>query len=142
MEIEGFNFLDDLYYDDNHFWAKKENGNFIIGATDFFQNLAGDVVFIELPMVGTKVEQGKSFSSLESGKWVGKVYAPLSGEIVEVNEELEDEPELINDSCYDEGWIVKIKPSNAEAELGNLMKAGPEFEKFIKKEYLEHGQEN
>ncbi len=142
MEIEGYNFLEGLYYDKNHFWAKEEGGNVVVGATDFFQKLAGDIVFIELPMEGAKVEQGKSFSSLESGKWVGKVFAPVSGEIVEINGDLEDEPELINESCYDEGWIVKIKPSDLDSELGNLMEAGPELEEFIKKEEAEHGQKD
>jgi len=142
MEIEGYNFPDDVYYEKNHFWAKVDDEeNVVVGATDFFQKLAGDIVFIELPMTGTKVEQGKPFSSLESGKWVGKVYAPVSGEVVEVNEDLEDEPELINESPYDEGWIVKIKPQNLEAELANLMKAGPDFEQFIKEEAEKHGKE-
>ncbi|MDZ7837668.1 MAG: glycine cleavage system protein GcvH [Actinomycetota bacterium] len=142
MEIEGYNFLEDLYYEKNHFWAKPDDeGQVLMGATDFFQKLAGDIVFIELPMAGTKSGAGQVFSSLESGKWVGKLYAPVSGEIVEVNEELEDEPELINESPYDEGWIVKIKPDNLEAELSNLMKAGPDFEQFIKEEAEKHTQE-
>ena len=93
-------------------------------------------------MVGTKVEQNKSFSSLESGKWVGKVFAPISGEIIEVNEELEDSPELINESPYDEGWIGKIKPSDLDSELGNLMKTGQEFEKFIDEESKKHSKED
>ncbi len=141
MEIAGYEFLDDLYYEKNHFWAKADDdGMVIMGATDFFQKLAGDIVYIELPLAGAKVEQSKPFSSLESGKWVGKLYAPVTGEIVEVNEDLEDEPELINESPYDEGWIAKIKPDNLDEDLANLMKAGPEFEQFIKEESEKHGQ--
>ena len=139
MQIESYNFPDDLYYEKNHFWAKKDtDGNVIFGATDFFQKLAGGIVFIELPVKGAKVQQSQSFSSLESGKWVGKVFAPVSGEIVDANGELEDSPELINQSCYDEGWIGKIKPSGLDSELANLMKTGPDFEDFIKSEMQKH----
>ncbi|MCL5069808.1 MAG: glycine cleavage system protein GcvH [Actinobacteria bacterium] len=139
MRIESYNFPDDLYYEKNHFWAKKEaDGNILFGATDFFQKLAGEVVFIELPVKGTKVQQGQSFSSLESGKWVGKVFAPVSGEIIDANDELEDSPELINQSCYDEGWIGKIKPSDLDSELANLMRTSPDFENFIKSEIQKH----
>jgi glycine cleavage system H protein len=139
MQIDVYNFPDDLDYEKNHFWAKVDtNGNVILGATDFFQKLAGEIVFIELPMKGAKVTQGQSFSSLESGKWVGKIFAPVSGEIIEVNSELEDSPELINQSCYGDGWIAKIKPSNLDAELANLYKTGPEFESFIKEEIQKH----
>ncbi len=139
MQIEGYNFPDDLYYEKNHFWAKREvGGNVIFGATDFFQKLAGEIVFIELPAKGAKVQQGQSFSSLESGKWVGKIFAPVSGEIIDANDELDDSPELINQSCYDEGWIGKIKPSDLDKELANLMKIGPDFENFIKGEIQKH----
>jgi glycine cleavage system H protein len=139
MRIDSYNFPDDLYYEKNHFWAKKDNGgNVIFGATDFFQKLAGEIVFIELPAKGAKVRQGQSFSSLESGKWVGKIFAPVSGEIVDVNDELEDLPELINQSCYNEGWIGKIKPSGLDSEFANLMKTGPDFENFIKSEIQKH----
>jgi glycine cleavage system H protein len=139
MQIDNYNFPDDLYYEKNHFWAKKdEAGNIVFGATDFFQKLAGGIVYIELPRAGSKVKQGESFSSLESGKWVGKIFAPVSGDIIEVNSELEDSPELINDSCYGDGWIAKIKPSDLEAELANLMMAGPDFEQFIRSEIQKH----
>jgi len=135
MKIDSYEFPEDLYYEKNHFWGKiMEDGNILFGATDYFQKMAGEVVYIELPMKGSKVEQGKSVSSLESGKWVGRVFAPFSGEIIDINGELEDSPELINEACYTDGWIGKIKPSNKEAEMVNLMKAGPDFEKFIKEE--------
>ncbi|MHB1276596.1 MAG: glycine cleavage system protein H [Candidatus Humimicrobiaceae bacterium] len=133
--MDSYEFPEDLYYEKNHFWGKiLEDGNVLFGATDYFQKMAGEVVYIELPMKGSKVEQGKSVSSLESGKWVGRVFAPFSGEIIELNGELEDSPELINEACYTDGWIGKIKPSSKEAEIANLMKTGPDFEKFIKEE--------
>jgi len=135
MNIDSYDFPEDLYYEKNHFWGKiLEDGNILFGATDYFQKMAGEIVFIELPLKGSKVEQGKSASSLESGKWVGRVFAPFSGEIIELNEELEDSPELINEACYTDGWIGKIKPSNKEGEISSLMKTGPDFEKFIKEE--------
>jgi glycine cleavage system H protein len=142
MNVDDYSFPDDLYYEKNHFWAKEDgSGNIILGATDYFQQMAGEIVFIELPMVGTKVEQSKSFSSLESGKWVGRVFAPVSGEIIEVNEELEDSPELLNDDCYGEGWIAKIKPSDLDGELANLFQAGPDFASFMKEEIAKHEKE-
>jgi glycine cleavage system H protein len=139
MQIENYDFPDELYYEKNHFWAKVDtDGNVLLGATDFFQKLAGEIVYIELPMKGAKVKQGESLSSLESGKWVGKIFAPVTGEIVESNGELEDSPELINQSPYGDGWITKIKPSNLDAELVNLMKTGTDFENFIKEEIEKH----
>jgi glycine cleavage system H protein len=135
MNIEGYEFPEDLLYEKNHFWAKiSDDGNIVFGATDYFQKMAGEIVYIELPMKGAKVEQGKSISSLESGKWVGRVFAPFSGEIIEVNSELEDSPELINQACYTDGWIAKIKPSKKDEEIVNLIKPGPDLEKFIKEE--------
>ncbi len=139
MQIDEYSFPDDLSYEKNHFWAKvTEDGNVIFGATDFFQKLAGEIVYIELPMRGAKVQQSQSISSLESGKWVGKIFAPVSGEVVEANDELEDSPELINESPYGDGWIAKIKPSDLEADLSKLMKTGPDFEKFIRDETAKH----
>ena len=139
MQVDEYDFPDDLSYEKNHFWAKVDgDGNVVFGATDFFQKLAGEIVYIELPMQGAKVEQSQSISSLESGKWVGKIFAPVSGEIVEANDELEDSPELINESPYDEGWIARIKPSNLDSDLANLMKTGPDLEKFIKEEAEKH----
>jgi glycine cleavage system H protein len=139
MKINDYNFPDGLYYEKNHFWAKTEDdGTVLFGATDFFQKLAGEIVYIELPMKGAKIKQFDSISSLESGKWVGKIFAPVSGEILESNSELEDSPELINQSPYEDGWIAKIKPSNLESELNNLMKTGPELEKFIQDESEKH----
>ncbi|MCL5771069.1 MAG: glycine cleavage system protein H [Actinobacteria bacterium] len=135
MNIEGYEFPEELLYEKNHFWAKiSGDGNIVFGATDYFQKMAGEIVYIELPVKGAKVEQGKSISSLESGKWVGRVFAPFSGEIIEVNSELEDSPELINQACYTDGWIAKIKPSKKDEEIANLIKPGPDLEKFIKEE--------
>jgi len=123
MKIEEYFFPDDLYYHKEHFWAKVEGDVITIGTTDFAQKLAGQVVYIELPSAGKAVEQGKPCGSMESGKWVGRIYAPISGKIESINNELEDAPELINESPYEKGWMCKIKASNLQEDLKNLMKA-------------------
>jgi glycine cleavage system H protein len=135
MEIEGYVFPDDLYYHKEHYWAKVDGGMVIMGSNDFAQKLAGQIVYVELPSVGKTVDQGKPFGSMESGKWVGRVYAPVSGKVEVVNEELEDTPELINESPYEKGWICKIAPSNLEGDLKNLMH-GEGLAEFIRSEIV------
>jgi glycine cleavage system H protein len=135
MEMEGYFFPDDLWYDKNHFWARVEGNNLVMGTTDFAQRLAGDIGYVELPEEGRKVQQGKPFGSIESGKWVGRIYAVFSGEVIAVNEALEDQPELINASPYDQGWICKIAPENREGEKQNLMTAS-DLKPFIEAEIL------
>ena len=133
MEIEGYNLPDDLYYHKEHYWARVEGNTVTIGANDFAQKLAGQIVYVELPSVGRTVEQGKPCGSMESGKWVGRIYAPVSGKVESANQELEDNPELINESPYDKGWICKISATNLETDLKNLMK-GDALIDFIKSE--------
>jgi glycine cleavage system H protein len=135
MELEGYNFPDDLWYDTNHFWARMEGDTVVMGTTDFAQKLAGDIGYVEIPEVGQKIQQGKPFGSIESGKWVGRIYAVVSGEVKAVNEALEDEPELINSSTYEEGWICKIAPDNLEGEKQNLMSA-TDLKPFIEAEIV------
>lgn len=135
MEIEGYFFPDDLWYDKNHFWARIDGDKVVMGTTDFAQKLAGDIGYVEIPEEGQKVQQGKPFGSIESGKWVGRIYAVFSGKVTVVNEALEDEPELINSSPYDQGWICQIAPENLEAERGNLMPAS-ELKSFIEAEIV------
>ncbi len=122
MEIEGYQLPDDLYYHKEHFWARVEGGTVTIGATDFAQKLAGQIVYVELPSKGKPVEQGKPIGSMESGKWVGRIYAPVSGQIESANQELDDSPDLINESPYEKGWICKITPSRLDEDLKSLMK--------------------
>jgi glycine cleavage system H protein len=133
MEIEGYFFPDDIYYHKEHYWAKVEGGKVTMGTSDFAQKLAGQIVYVELPAAGRTVEQGKPCGSMESGKWVGRIYAPVSGKVEAANQDLEDTPELINDSPYEKGWICKITPSNLQEELKNLMK-GESLVEFIKSE--------
>jgi len=133
MEIEGYLLPDDLYYHKEHYWAKIEGDTVTVGTTDFAQKLAGQVVYVELPSVGKQVEQGKPCGSMESGKWVGRIYAPVSGKVAAVNLSLEETPELINESPYEKGWICKITASHLQEELKNLMQ-GEGFVTFLKSE--------
>jgi len=133
MKIEEYFFPDDLYYHKEHFWTRVEGDTVTMGTTDFAQKLAGQVVYIELPSAGKAVEQGKPCGSMESGKWVGRIYATVSGKIEAINGELEDTPELINESPYEKGWMCKIKASNLQEDLKNLMKAEG-LSDFIKSE--------
>jgi glycine cleavage system H protein len=133
MEIEGYLFPDDLYYHKEHYWARVEGDKVVVGTTDFAQKLAGQIVYVELPSPGKTFEQGKPCGSLESGKWVGRIYAPVSGKVESSNLDLEENPELVNESPYEKGWICKMSPSNLQEDLKNLMK-GDTLTKFIKSE--------
>lgn len=134
MKIDRFEFADHLYYDKEHSWARAEGNTVVQGMSDFGQAIAQEIVYAEAPRVGRKVEQGQTFMSMESGKWVGRVKAIVSGTIQEANEGLEWEPTLLNESPYEDGWLVKIEMSDP-AELENLMKAdSAELEAFIKGE--------
>lgn len=134
MQISGFEFPDDLYYDKLHGWARVEGSTVVQGLTGFGQAIAQEIVFVEIPRAGRDVEQGQTFMSMESGKWVGRVAALVSGKIAEANEELEWEPSTVNQSPFENGWLVKIEMSNS-GELDSLMKASsPEFKAFIEEE--------
>jgi glycine cleavage system H protein len=110
-------FPEELKYTEEHEWVLLEEELATIGISDFAQDALGDVVFVELPEVGTEVVAGKAFGVVESVKAVSDVYAPVSGTVEEVNEDLPDTPEIINTSPYDDGWMIKIRmtdPSEAE----------------------------
>jgi glycine cleavage system H protein len=110
-----------LKFSETHEWAQDNgDGTITMGISNQAQGFLGDVVFVDLPDVGDEVEAGETFSLVESVKAASDLYAPVSGEIIEINEELEDSPELINESAYSAGWIVKIKMSD-ESELSNLL---------------------
>ena len=111
---------DNLKYTDTHEWLKLEGENAKVGITDHAQEELTDIVFVELPEKGKKIEKGDELCVVESVKSVSEIYAPVSGEIVEVNEELEDSPELVNKKPYDEGWLVEIKVSDKK-EINQLL---------------------
>jgi len=110
----------DLKYTPEHEWAKKEGERIRVGITAFAQSELGDVVFVELPKAGAKVSQRQSFGVVESVKAVSDLFAPLSGEVVEVNAALAKAPETVNQDPYGQGWMIVIKPSNA-AEWDQLL---------------------
>jgi glycine cleavage system H protein len=120
MEIEGYNIPEELYYEKDHYWVRPEGELLLMGMTDFAQKLAGKIVFVQLPEPGKALEAGKRFAKVESGKWLGKINAPVNGELVDVNEELEGNPGLINEECYGKGWMYKIRPDSM-ADLSNLI---------------------
>ena len=134
MEFEGYVFPDELKYEKNHFWARIVGDLVVTGATEFISKQAGEITFVDLPEEGDDLSQGKPFGSIESGKWVGRIYAVVSGEIAEVNRELEDEPEKVNADPYGDGWICKIKPSNLDADMAGLMSADDAFKDFVREE--------
>ncbi len=111
-----------LRYTKDHEWAKKDGDLVVVGITHYAQDQLGDVVFVELPPVGRTLEAGQSFGVIEAVKTVSDLYAPLAGEIVEVNPALGEQPALVNQAPYEGGWMVKIRPSNA-ADLDHLLDA-------------------
>jgi glycine cleavage system H protein len=139
MNIEGYEFPEGLYYEKNHFWARVEGDLVVMGMNDYSQLMSGEIVYVSLPPSGKKLKQGKSFAKVESGKWLGKVYAVVSGELGEVNEELEENARLINEDPYGKGWMFKIRPDNLD-ELNNLMADPDEIREWLKAEIAEHGR--
>jgi glycine cleavage system H protein len=119
-EINELQLPDDLKYADDHEWAKAQGDVVRVGISDYAQDQLGDIVFVELPEVGESFEKGAEFGTLESVKAVSEIYMPLGGEIVAINETLEESPEKVNNSPYGEGWLVDIKASNPD-ELAQLM---------------------
>jgi glycine cleavage system H protein len=116
------NVPDDLKYSDDHEWVRQEDGRIRFGITDYAQDALGDVVFVQVPTVGSVVTKGSSISEVESTKSVSDIYAPVSGTVVEANEGLEDAPQRVNEDPYGEGWIAVIEPSDA-SELDQLLDA-------------------
>ena len=122
--------VDGLYYTNEHEWVKKEGETAIVGLSDYAQDSLGEITFIELPEVGQEVKFHEELAVVESSKAASDVYSPVSGEVVEVNERLESEPELINNDCYGQGWIVKLKLNN-KPEADKLMDAG-KYNQYLK----------
>ncbi|NIT14724.1 MAG: glycine cleavage system protein GcvH [Candidatus Dadabacteria bacterium] len=116
---------EDLKYTSEHEWAKQEGELITIGITDYAQEALGELVYIELPSEGDEINKGDTFGAVESTKSVSDLFAPISGEVVEVNENLLDSPELINEDPYGEGWMIKVKPFAGD-ELSDCM----DFEEY------------
>ncbi len=123
---------DDLKYSEEHQWVQVEDDIAMIGISDFAQEQLGEIVFLELPEVGDQLKSGKSYGVVESAKTASDLYAPISGEVIEVNVELPDSPEIINTSPYEEGWMVKVKLFD-HTELDDLLDAAS-YEEMIEDE--------
>ena len=111
-----------LLYTKEHEWANFNDNEVIIGITDYAQSQLGDIIFIEFPEIGDEVNAGDSFGEVEAVKTVSELYAPVTGTILEVNENLEDSADLVNSDPYGDGWLIKIKPTNLN-EKDDLMKS-------------------
>ncbi|MEQ2527225.1 glycine cleavage system protein GcvH [Robertmurraya yapensis] len=112
----------ELRYSKEHEWVKIEGEQARIGITDFAQSELGDIVFVELPEIGDEVTANEPFGSVESVKTVSELYAPISGKVVEINEELNDSPEFVNESPYEKAWMIVIEPADA-SDVEKLMSA-------------------
>ncbi|NOZ19630.1 MAG: glycine cleavage system protein GcvH [Planctomycetes bacterium] len=129
INVEGYEFPEDLLYHREHAWARiEEDGTVTVGMNAFAAEAAGEIMYVDLPDEGDELEAGETCAKLQTAKWVGRIAAPLSGKVIEVNEDLGFESEIINNSPYDEGWILKIQPADLESEQGGLM--SPESEEL------------
>lgn len=113
----------DLLYTEDHEWAREDGDVVVVGISDYAQDELGDVVYVELPLVGDSVSQRNPFGVVESVKAASDLFSPVSGEVAEVNNALEDAPELVNNDPYGDGWMMKVKPANWDTEKENLMDA-------------------
>lgn len=110
-----------LFYTKEHEWAKIDNQIITIGITDFAQSQLGDIIFLELPSIGDSISNGEVFGEIEAVKTVSELYSPISGKIVAINDALEDQPQFVNNDCYNNGWLIKISASN-NIDYRNLLK--------------------
>lgn len=109
-------------YTETHEWVKIEGEEALIGITDYAQHELGDIVYVEMPEIGDALEAGEAFGSIEAVKAVEDLISPISGEVIEINDALQDQPELINKSAFEKGWLVRVRVTDQE-ELDNLLKA-------------------
>ena len=119
-ELNELSFPDDVRYAESHEWARLEGDKLKIGISDYAQDQLGDIVFVELPEVGDTFGKGEEFGTVESVKAVSELYMPVAGEVVAINDTLEDAPEKVNNSPYSDGWMLEIKADDA-SKIGDLM---------------------
>ena len=142
-DVEGYHLPDDLYYDrKEHIWARPEGELVRVGLDEFGQKAAGTVAYLKILPVGRPAKKGKAFGSIEAGKYVGPLKAPVGGEIVEVNQNVLDTPKLVNDDPYGEAWFIMIRPSSLDDDLADLAHGAEEIKAWLEaeiKEYREKG---
>lgn len=122
MENPQWQVPEDLYYDRNDYWVKIQGDEAVIGLTAFGQYNTGDILYLELPAEGTALARGKKIGSIESGKWVGKLTAPLTGQVIESNQKVESNPHIVNQDAFGEGWLYRMLLQDP-AEVAELMNA-------------------
>ncbi|HDS08678.1 MAG TPA: glycine cleavage system protein GcvH [Firmicutes bacterium] len=137
-ELDGYQVPDDLYYHKEHMWLRVEDNIGIVGITDFSQKLAGEISYIELPGEDEEVSRDQIVGTIETGKWMGKIFAPVSGKVIAINEDVEDSPEKINESPYVDGWLFKIEMSKP-SEIETLYKGSAALE-WLKGEIEKHAK--
>jgi glycine cleavage system H protein len=123
------NYPSDLKYDKEHEWVRTDGVTAVVGISDFAQDQLGEVVFVDLPETGTEVVAGETFGEIESVKSVSDLFAPVTGSVVEVNPNLSDAPETVNEDPYGDGWLIKVKMTDA-SEADSLMSAD-DYEAFV-----------
>ena len=119
-EVSKLRIADDVRYTQDHEWARREDGTYAVGISDYAQDQLGDIVFVELPGVGATFSKGQAFGTIESVKVVSELYMPVGGEVVEVNTALQSAPELVNSDPYGRGWMIRVKPADTQ-EYESLM---------------------
>ena len=119
-ELNELNFPDDIRYAKSHEWARSEGETIKVGITDYAQDQLGDIVFVELPEVGDTLDKGEEFGTVESVKAVSELYMPVGGEVVAINDTLEDAPEKVNNTPYGDGWMLEVKADNPP-DMDDLM---------------------
>lgn len=135
VKVNGYNVPEGIYYSTNYEWAKVEGDKVRIGITDYAQKQLREIVYVEIPSVGSALKQNEPYGTVESVKSVSDLVAPISGTVEQINEEVSGKPELLNEDPYNKGWLLVIKPSNMD-ELKNLMDANNavEWHKSLLKE--------
>lgn len=130
---------DELFYDrKDHLWARIEGGKVRVGLDQFGQKAAGTVAYVKLLPAGRSVNKGRSFGSLEAGKYIGPLRAPVSGKIIETNQEVIDDPHLVNTDPYGSGWFVVIEPGSLEKDLKDLAQGAPGIQSWLEQEYKDY----
>ncbi len=127
--VQGYDIPDELYYHEEHSWARVDGTKVTVGMTDFFQKEAGDIVFVDLPEVGGSVGQAEKMGEIESVKAVSDLYSPISGKVTERNEQVMDNPQLVNDSAFEAGWMIRVELSDP-SQLEKLLSA-EQYQSFL-----------
>jgi len=132
MKTSDYEIPEGLYYSKEHEWAQVKIDHVIVGITDYAQKALHEIVYVELPSVGSEIKQMKTMGTVESVKAVSEIFAPISGKVVETNKNLVESPELLNKHPYTDGWIAKVKPADLDSELKGLMNS-QKYAEYINK---------